>query len=158
MPADALPRIAIATGDPAGIGPEVSLKAARDPAVRQICRPLLVGDPAAIELHARACGLSGDLNVVREVAQASWADGAVNVLEAASRDNVALRLGSLDPAYGRASLDAARRAIKAALAREVEAVVAAPQTEKSIALAGITFDGIRRSWRARPGSTRATST
>ena len=61
MPADALPRIAIATGDPAGIGPEVSLKAARDPAVRQICRPLLVGDPAAIELHARACGRAATL-------------------------------------------------------------------------------------------------
>ena len=53
---EALPRIAIATGDPAGIGPEVSLKAALDAGVRQICRPLLVGDPAAIELHAKACG------------------------------------------------------------------------------------------------------
>jgi len=141
LPSPTLPRIAIATGDPAGIGPEVSLKAVLDAGVRQICRPLLVGDPAAIELHARACGLDPELKVVREVAQASWSDGAVNVLEAASRDNAALRLGSIDPAYGRASLDAARRAIKAALAREVEAVVAAPQTEKSIALAGITFDG-----------------
>jgi 4-hydroxythreonine-4-phosphate dehydrogenase len=141
LPADALPRIAIAIGDPAGIGPEVSLKAALDAGVQKICRPLLVGDPAAIELQARACGLPPELKVVREVAQASWSDGAVTVLEAASRDNVALRLGTIDPAYGRASLDAARRAIKAALAGEVAAVVAAPQTEKSIALAGITFDG-----------------
>jgi len=141
LPADALPRIAIAIGDPAGIGPEVSLKAARDAGVQKICRPLLVGDPAAIKLHAHACGLDPELNVVPEVAQASWSGGAVNVLEAASRDNVEIRLGSIDPAYGRASLDAARRAIKAALAREVEAVVAAPQTEKSIALAGIAFDG-----------------
>jgi 4-hydroxy-L-threonine phosphate dehydrogenase PdxA len=34
------PRIAIATGDPAGIGPEISLKAAR--LVRGICEPVLV--------------------------------------------------------------------------------------------------------------------
>ncbi len=141
MSADALPRIAIATGDPAGIGPEVSLKAARDAGVAQICRPLLVGDPAAIELHASACGLAARLNVVREVGEASWSDGAVNVLAAVSGDNVELKLGTVNPAYGRAALEAARRAIKAALAGEVAAVVAAPQTETSIALAGIKFDG-----------------
>ena len=139
--ANALPRIAIATGDPAGIGPEVSLKAALDAGVRQFCRPLLVGDPAAIELHAQACGLTAKLNVVREVAQASWVEGAVDVLVAAAGDNVGLTFGVIDAAYGRASLAAARRAIEAALAQEVDAVVAAPQTEKSIALAGIAFDG-----------------
>ena len=65
----------------------------------------------------------------------------MNVLAAATGDNVALAFGTIDPAYGRASLAAARRAIQAALAREVDAVVAAPQTEKAIALAGIEFDG-----------------
>ena len=35
-------KIAIATGDPAGIGPEISAKAARDPRVRRICEPVLV--------------------------------------------------------------------------------------------------------------------
>src|SRR5665647_1883292 len=44
-------------------------------------------------------------------------------------------------AYGRASIASARRTIKAALAGDVEAVVAAPQTERSIAAAGIAFDG-----------------
>src|SRR5258706_4911758 len=36
------PRIAIATGDPAGIGPEISRKAARDPRVLRICEPVLI--------------------------------------------------------------------------------------------------------------------
>jgi len=36
-------KIAIATGDPAGIGPEISAKAARDPRIRRICTPVLVG-------------------------------------------------------------------------------------------------------------------
>jgi 4-hydroxythreonine-4-phosphate dehydrogenase len=47
-----LPRIAITTGDPAGIGPEIALKAALDPRVRKICRPLLFGDRGALEAHA----------------------------------------------------------------------------------------------------------
>ncbi len=56
-------KIAIATGDPAGIGPEISLKAAGDPRVRRICQPVLVNsrlDPRAVRVgkvaaaHGRA--------------------------------------------------------------------------------------------------------
>jgi 4-hydroxythreonine-4-phosphate dehydrogenase len=135
-----LPRIAIATGDPAGIGPEIALKAALDARVTALCQPLLVGDPAAVELHAKAAGLTPRLNVVGKAADADWSDGAVNLLNAGG-SNALVTFGKVDAAYGRASLASARRAIKAALAGEVEAVVAAPQTERSIAAAGIAFDG-----------------
>ena len=47
-------RIAIATGDPAGIGPEISLKAALHPAVRTACDAILFSDPGVIERHAAA--------------------------------------------------------------------------------------------------------
>ena len=141
MEATAKPRIAIATGDPAGIGPEISLKAALHDDVRAICQPLLVGDPSAILQHAEASGLHPELNIIRHVGEADWSNGRVNVLEARSPDNVPLAFGVIDAAYGRASLASARRAIQAALAHEVDAVVAAPQTEKSISLAGIKFDG-----------------
>ena len=136
-----LPRIAIATGDPAGIGPEIALKAALDQRVRAACRPLLVGDPAVVEMHAKAAGLSPRLHVVAKATDADWSDGAINLLDGRDGTNAAVEFGKVDAAYGRASLAAARRAIKAALAGEVEAVVAAPQTERSIAAAGIAFDG-----------------
>src|SRR5215831_17447464 len=68
-----LPRIAIATGDPAGIGPEIALKAALDARVQNLCRPLLVGDPAAVELHAHAAGLPASLHVIKKANDADWA-------------------------------------------------------------------------------------
>ena len=43
----ALPRIGITTGDPAGIGPEVAEQAARDPAVLQVCEPVLYETPGS---------------------------------------------------------------------------------------------------------------
>ena len=55
MSTPGLPKIAIATGDPAGIGPEVSLKAALDAGVRALCRPIVVGD-AGGDPPARGCG------------------------------------------------------------------------------------------------------
>jgi len=39
-------RIAITSGDPAGIGPEIARKAADDPRVREICQPVVYGPPA----------------------------------------------------------------------------------------------------------------
>jgi 4-hydroxythreonine-4-phosphate dehydrogenase len=136
-----LPKIAIATGDPAGIGPEIALKAAFDARVRAACRPLLVGVPGVVEMHAQAAQLKARLHVVSKASDADWSDGAVNLLDVSDGANVPVKFGTVDAAYGRASLSCARRAIKAALAGEVDAVVAAPQTERSIALAGIAFDG-----------------
>ncbi|HEX5214571.1 MAG TPA: 4-hydroxythreonine-4-phosphate dehydrogenase PdxA, partial [Vicinamibacterales bacterium] len=40
---ETLPRIGITAGDPAGIGPEIAIKAARDPRVVAACRPVIYG-------------------------------------------------------------------------------------------------------------------
>jgi 4-hydroxythreonine-4-phosphate dehydrogenase len=119
-------RIAIAAGDPAGIGPEISLKAALDPKVRAVCDPLVVCDPAVLTRHAQTCGIDA---------------GAVTIAACAQPDAAALPFGATSAASGRASIAFCRAAIKLALTGEVDAVVAAPQNETSVAQAGIAFDG-----------------
>src|SRR5271169_4924431 len=101
MTAMPLPRIAIATGDPAGIGPEIALKAALDQRVTALCRPLLVGDPAVVEMHAKAAGLSPRFNVVAKAAD--WSNGALNLLDGRDGTNTPVTFGKVDAAYGRAS-------------------------------------------------------
>jgi 4-hydroxythreonine-4-phosphate dehydrogenase len=133
------PIIAISTGDPAGIGPEISLKAARDPAVRAACRPILVSDPAILKRHAEACGMRIDLQPVRRVTDTDWNDKLLAVLDCPQPDGIAL--GKTSAAAGRASIAFCGTAVKAALSNLVDAVVAAPQNETSIALAGIPFNG-----------------
>jgi 4-hydroxythreonine-4-phosphate dehydrogenase len=136
-----LPRIAITTGDPAGIGPEIALKAALDPQVRRICRPLLFGDRGALETHADACGLKPRIDAFSRAADVRWADGAVVLVERRQFKPGELQIGAIAAPHGEAALDSAKAAIDAALAGEVDAVVAAPQTESSIKLAGIEFNG-----------------
>jgi 4-hydroxy-L-threonine phosphate dehydrogenase PdxA len=120
------PTIAIATGDPGGIGPEISIKAALDERVRAMCEPVLVGDRSVLELHAGACGLA--LEGISIVHRPQLRSGEV-------------KIGALQAAHGRAALDSARAAIEGALAREYHAVVAAPHTEAAIRAAGYDFDG-----------------
>jgi 4-hydroxythreonine-4-phosphate dehydrogenase len=129
------------TGDPAGIGAEICLKAALDPAVRAACDPILVCDPGVIARHAAACGIATSINVVERIGDAHWSGRHVNVLVCSQPDAASLPLGAISAAAGRASIAFCRAAVKAALAGEVDAVVAAPQHETSIAQAGIAFDG-----------------
>jgi 4-hydroxy-L-threonine phosphate dehydrogenase PdxA len=118
--------VAIATGDPGGIGPEISIKAALDPAVREMCAPVLIGDRGALQAHGDACGLSLD---------------SLNIVERKQLRRGELQIGGIDPAHGRAALDSAKTAILGALNGDYDAVVAAPHTETAIHAAGIEFDG-----------------
>src|SRR5688500_14721363 len=104
-------RIAIATGDPAGIGPEISIKAALEPRVLKLCRPVVIGDRGALEKHAKACRLSL---------------AGIEILERNHFDTGELRIGEVNAAHGRAALDSALVAIEGALSGEYAAAVAAP--------------------------------
>ena len=136
-----LPRIAIALGDPAGIGPEIALKAALDPGVLGWCRPLLFGDRRVLEAHAAACGLQPAVQTAAAAEDAAWREGAIALVERRQFGPGELRIGAITAQHGASALDSARAAIDAALAGAVDAVVAAPQTETAIKLAGVEFDG-----------------
>jgi 4-hydroxythreonine-4-phosphate dehydrogenase len=136
-----LPRVAIALGDPAGIGPEIALKAAQDPRVRAVARPVLVGDFGALEEHARRCGLTLPIDSFTDAGEVQWRDGRLPLIARSHFATDRLELGIIKAVHGLAALDAAGCAVRAALDGHVEAVVAAPQTELAIKQAGIEFDG-----------------
>ena len=52
------PRIGITIGDPAGIGPEVALKASTSEEVLAVCVPILIGDASYLTSWAQAFQLS----------------------------------------------------------------------------------------------------
>jgi 4-hydroxy-L-threonine phosphate dehydrogenase PdxA len=135
------PKIAIATGDPGGIGPEISIKAALDPTVCAACNPIVVSDQAMLAQHASACGIKAELRVVEHIADADWSGPWLNVLDCPQPGAAEVAFGTSSADGGRAAIGFAHAAIKAAVGGAVDGVVAAPQNETSIALAGIKFDG-----------------
>ena len=90
-------RIAIATGDPAGIGPEISLKAALDPVVRAACDPVLVSDPGVIARHAQACGIDVDIHAIERMADADFSGARLNVLDCHQPEAASARLRRDEP-------------------------------------------------------------
>ena len=53
--------LGITMGDPAGVGPEITVKALQDPKVYESCKPLVVGDAAILERPMRLSVAHGSL-------------------------------------------------------------------------------------------------
>jgi 4-hydroxythreonine-4-phosphate dehydrogenase len=97
------PQVAISLGDPAGIGPEIALKAALDPRVGAICRPLLVGDPKVLARHAEASGLHPTLRLFTNARDIpTVAAGEIPVLALDQFSDQPLRMGEINAANGNA--------------------------------------------------------
>src|SRR6185503_9300431 len=101
---EALPIIAIATGDPAGIGPEISMKAALEPAVRALCRPVLFGEPTVVARHAKACGIDATIRIVGRTEDVDANSSAISLVPCPSNEVAEIGFGSTSAASGRASL------------------------------------------------------
>ena len=91
------PRVAITSGDPAGIGPEIAAKAAADARVLEACEPVVYGPPAGAAfvpgaLSAKAGRAAYDI-IVRAVGDAQH--GAVQAIATAPVNKEAFRLARL---------------------------------------------------------------
>jgi 4-hydroxythreonine-4-phosphate dehydrogenase len=127
-------RIAVTTGEPAGIGPEIALKAlAHLPAGVQCA---LIGDADHLCAHARAHHPALQLNIL---SAGSWAPEGVSLWHTPLA--VAARPGTLDPsnaAYVLRTLDIALATVRAG---QAEAMVTCPVAKSVINDAGIAFTG-----------------
>ena len=91
------PRVAITTGDPAGIGPEIAARAASDPRVLDACEPSLYGPPDSASfdpgLLSAAAGRAAYESIVRAVDDART--GQVDAIATAPVNKEAFRLAGL---------------------------------------------------------------
>ena len=137
--ADALPRLAITMGDPAGIGPEIILKALLHPEVYELCVPVVYGDLAWMQRAAHALRL--EQQVVSMQSNEAPGLSTVVVRQATQADLRAVQVGHLAAAAGQAAAECVLTAAKAAMAGETEALVTAPLNKEAIALGGYPYPG-----------------
>jgi 4-hydroxythreonine-4-phosphate dehydrogenase len=141
QPANRKRRVAVAIGDPAGIGCEVALKALTRPEIRDACDAVIVGDAWLVDQCNNNFGTGHKLQVVDTLADARWGGDALPVLNVPRVKREDFRFGTIDAANGHALLAYAEAAIRAAQQGDVDSVVAAPQNETSVNRAGVKFSG-----------------
>jgi len=136
-----LPLVAITLGDPAGTGPEIIAKALALPEVRSLARLLIVGDAATLDRAQTYTGTNLRLHAVGDVAAASFAPDAIDLLDLKNVDLARLQLGRVDPMAGQAAYEAIRAATELALAGRVAAIVTSAINKAALNQAGHHFDG-----------------
>lgn len=135
----AKPVVAITMGDPAGIGPEVVLKALTDPRVWKACHPLVVGDLGVLE-RTREKKNHPEL-VPWERAKPLSARAGVPVYPLTCLSALESRPGHPSRACGEASYRYICGAVELVLAGEADAIATAPISKKALQLAGHPYPG-----------------
>jgi 4-hydroxythreonine-4-phosphate dehydrogenase len=135
------PRVAITLGDVAGIGPEVVVRAVADPRVRSSCRPVFVGHPGVIRRALELAGVELAITVVDTLAAAHDDDSSVPCVNPAGDDAAQVPPGHDDARAGAAAFQYLIAATRAALTRDVDALVTAPLSKHALHLAGHNYPG-----------------
>lgn len=138
----ARPVLAVTMGDPAGIGPEIIVKALTQSSLYDICIPVVIGDVSVMEnALSRIVRVSADINVVHAPREAKGNSGTIDVYPLQDLHLAGFTLGQVDARCGNAAFQAVKSAIELALAGKVDGTVTAPLNKEAIHQAGHHFDG-----------------
>src|SRR5262245_2971096 len=134
------PLLAITMGDPAGVGPEVTVKAlAEDNALYTLSRPLVIGDAGVLREAAGAAGLDVRIRPLADPqrpAEGAYDGAGVDVLDLANVDPADWAWGRLSAGSGRAAMAYIERAMALTDAGITAAIVTAPINKEATTLAG----------------------
>ena len=133
----AIPRIAITAGEPAGIGPDIVLKAALQPWQAEL---VAIADPTLLRERAALLGVAVTLETADlNAAPRTHTPGTLRVLPVALAG--ACRPGELDPVNAPYVVATLQQAVDGCLRRDFHAMVTAPVQKSVINDAGIPFSG-----------------
>ncbi|WP_262297725.1 4-hydroxythreonine-4-phosphate dehydrogenase PdxA [Microvirga sesbaniae] len=135
-----LPTIAITMGDASGIGPEIIMKALARPDVREMCRPLVVGDAERLRLAGSIVGSSLTVNSLERPEHARYAPDEVECidLKLIPRNHP---FGRVSPVSGEGAFRFIERAVRLVEAGQADAICTAPLSKEALHAAGHKYPG-----------------
>jgi 4-hydroxythreonine-4-phosphate dehydrogenase len=134
------PIIGITMGDPAGIGPEVIVKALSDARIFDLCRPVVFGDRGALSLYAGRRRAPSIVEITRPC-EAQGKPGRIDLIAVCSLEREVLTPGSPRTEGGAAMVNCVVAAVDLAKRRELSAVVTCPISKTLMQQAGHPFEG-----------------
>ncbi|HBG00201.1 MAG TPA: 4-hydroxythreonine-4-phosphate dehydrogenase PdxA, partial [Firmicutes bacterium] len=134
------PKIAITMGDPAGIGPEIILKALTHSKIHQICDPIVVGDAKFFKKAEKVVRTSLHIHPISDIAQAEFREGTLNCLDLDVAPET-LNFGEVSGVAGHAAFEFVRCAVQLAMQDKVQAICTAPLNKASLQLGGHPYPG-----------------
>ena len=134
------PLIAVSMGDPAGVGPEVVLKAFADDSLYEAARPVVYGDVAWLRKVNEKLLLLIEPVAIDDITSVEGRFGRLDVIDFANVSSDLL-IGKVSKEAGAAALCYIEAAARAALSGDARAIVTAPVSKEALRMAGSVFSG-----------------
>jgi len=130
------PVVAITIGDPAGIGPEITVDTVRDKKVYEESKPFLIGSIEIIKRAMKIKNCDFEINKIASPSEGKFQYGTIDVLETGNYDCSRIKYGEVQKLAGQMSYDYVLKSIELGLNKEVDVVATAPIHKEAIKLAG----------------------
>lgn len=127
-------------GDPAGVGPEIIVKAFADEDFARSVMGWVVGDAGCLTSAASQFAPALSIQSVSTADSRRFEPGVLNVIDLGNVPEY-LETGKASPEGGQASVEFIRRAVDLAIKNQVDAVATAPISKQSMHLAGHAYPG-----------------
>lgn len=133
--------VAITMGDPAGIGPEIIVKALQSEVLKNI-HSVVVGSAEVLKKQLKM-GLftNVSINVIEQVSNAIFQPNIINVIDIKLDDIDSLKPGIIQPQAGDLAYNCVKKATELALSGEVSAIATAPLNKEALHSAGHMYPG-----------------
>lgn len=136
------PIMGITMGDPASIGPEITIKALDRPEVYEQCNPIVIGDACMLERAKKIVGHEDiAIHPINNVKDALFTPGTIDVYDMGLVDADTLRIGEVSVEAGDAAFQYVKKVIDLALADEIDGTVTNALNKEAINVAGHHFSG-----------------
>ncbi len=135
------PIVGITMGDPAGIGPEIVVKAVSHPEILPICKPVVIGDKRVVRRALEAFGAGTGMKGLPDISLSLLDPDRINVFDTGSTDPERIETGRASVAGGRAVFEDIQQAVKMAEQEKISGIVAGPHNKYSVNLSGVHFAG-----------------
>ena len=135
------PVIGITMGDPAGIGPEIIVKAILEFEINKICRPVVIGDAEVIKKILKTCRLRAEIKKIEKITSVPAGSGKIEIVDLNNVDVKSLKYGVPGKTCGSAAVSYIKKAAELALAKEIDAISTAPINKEIINAAGFQYPG-----------------
>ncbi|MGL4653844.1 4-hydroxythreonine-4-phosphate dehydrogenase PdxA [Cetobacterium sp.] len=137
-----LPIVGITMGDPASIGPEISLKTLSDSNIYERCKPVIIGDSSIMERAKEYTNLKNlKINSIKSIDEALFTPGIIDVYNMEIINPHDYKVGKIAKETGDASFKYIEKVIELAKEGAIDATVTNAISKEAINLAGHHFSG-----------------
>ena len=133
--------IAVPMGDPAGIGPEITVKSFLNQDILNESNIVVVGDRNVIERALEITNVELNVNVIESVKDAKFETDTIDLIDMENVNMDEFEFGEIQAQCGQAAFDYIEKAIDLAMKNEVDALATTPINKEFLYAAKVPFIG-----------------